>query len=95
MHGIVGAVVAGVGIVAEEVDPTVQPVRQSFYAFLFLGVATILLILSFLRHLRRAQSNLGPASDIPAAPPEVGDGSGADRGTEADSTAGRAEGDPR
>lgn len=61
MHGVVGAVVAGAGIVAEELDPTVQPVRQSFYVFVFLAVCTILLILSLLRHLRRAQGNLGSA----------------------------------
>jgi hypothetical protein len=61
MHGVVGAVVAGAGIIAEELDPTVQPVRQSFYVFVFLAVCTILLILSLLRHLRRAQGNLGSA----------------------------------
>lgn len=61
MQGVLGAVVAGAGVVAEEIDPTVQPTRASFYVFVFLAVALILLLLSFLRHLRRVQSNLGPA----------------------------------
>jgi hypothetical protein len=73
MYGVVGAVVAGAGIVAEEIDPTVQPVRQSFYVFVFLAVCTILLILSLLRHLRRAQGNLGSAraSGEPPAIPQA------------------------
>ncbi len=70
MHGVVGAVVAGAGIIAEEIDPTVQPVRQSFYVFVFLAVSTILLILSFLRHLRRAQGNLGSAREA-GEPPAI------------------------
>jgi sensor histidine kinase regulating citrate/malate metabolism len=76
MHGVVGAVVAGAGILAEDIDPTVQPTRASFWAFLFLALATVLLVLSFLRHLRRAQTNLGPAEQAPegsAADPAEGD----------------------
>jgi hypothetical protein len=46
------------GAVAEELDPTVQPVRASFYVFMFLAVALVLLLLSMLRHLRRARTNL-------------------------------------
>ena len=38
MHGVVGAVVAMVGA---EVDPTVQPVRQSFWVFLFVAVLSV------------------------------------------------------
>lgn len=94
MHGFVGAVVAGAGIVAEEVDPTVQPVRQSFYAFIVLGVATVLLILSFLHHLRRAQSNLGPADASAEADAGPDAASDADATAATDAPAG-AEGDPR
>lgn len=65
MHGIL--------MVAAEVDPTIQPVRQSFYVFVFLLVVTVLLLLSFLRHVRRAQRNLGsakqPAGSVAAAGP--------------------------
>jgi hypothetical protein len=68
MHGVVGAVRAGAGILAEDFDPTVQPSRGSFWAFLFLAVATVLLVLSFLRHLRRVQANLGPAEQAPGEP---------------------------
>lgn len=57
MHGVVGAVVAMVGA---EVDPTVQPVRQSFWVFLFVAVLLVLLIFSMLRHMRRARTNLAP-----------------------------------
>lgn len=73
MHGVVGAVVSGAGMVGEGIDPTVQPVRQSFYVFVFLAVCTVLLILSLLRHLRRAQGNLGSAraSGEPAAIPQA------------------------
>lgn len=50
-------------MVVSEVDPTVRPVIQSFYVFVFLAVATILLLLSFRRHVRRAQDNLGSARE--------------------------------
>jgi hypothetical protein len=36
---------------------------------MFLLLATVLLILSFLRHLRRAQANLGSAKEPPAVVP--------------------------
>ena len=56
-----------------EVDPTVQPVRASFYVFVFLAVMLAILLFSFVRHLRRAQGNLGsakvpPAGSAPGAP---------------------------
>ncbi len=78
MHGMLGAAVAGAGVVAEEIDPTVQPTRASFYVFVFLAVALILLILSFLRHLRRARANLGPARQpsVPAPTEQHADGDG-------------------
>jgi hypothetical protein len=78
MHGMLGAAVAGAGVVAEEIDPTVQPTRASFYVFVFLAVALILLILSFLRHLRRARTNLGPARQpsTPAPTKQQADGDG-------------------
>jgi hypothetical protein len=76
MHGVVGTVVAGVGIVAEEIDPTVQPVRQSFYVFVVLALCTALLIWSFMRHLRRAQGNLGSARAEQAADPTDPTGTG-------------------
>jgi hypothetical protein len=68
MRGVLDSVVAAV-VLAEEFDPTVQPSRGSFYVFVFLLVATVLLILSFLRHVRRAQANLGSAKEPPAAVP--------------------------
>ncbi|MCU0300910.1 MAG: hypothetical protein MUF35_04805 [Candidatus Nanopelagicales bacterium] len=61
MHGVVGGIAAAVGSVAAEVDPTKQPVRASAYVSLFLTAALVLLLLSFLRHLRRANQNLGSA----------------------------------
>jgi hypothetical protein len=67
MHAVLAAVVA-------EVDPTVQPVRQSFYVFVFLAVCLVVLLLSFLRHMRRAQSNLGSAKQAPAERREGADG---------------------
>jgi hypothetical protein len=69
MAVVLDSVVAGAGVLAEEFDPTVQPSRGSFYVFVFLAVATVLLILSFLRHLRRAQTNLGSAKEPPTGVP--------------------------
>ena len=60
--------VAAMGVVAE-VDPTVQPVRESFYVFLFLAAMLVVILVSFLRHMKRAQRNLGSAKDPAAAPP--------------------------
>jgi hypothetical protein len=81
MRSVVDSVVAGAGVLAEEFDPTVQPSRGSFYVFVFLLLATVLLSLSFLRHLRRAQTNLGsgkePPAVVPAPPAEDREG---DRG---------------
>ena len=72
------------GIVAQvgaEVDPTIQPVRQSFYFFVLLAVATVLLLFSMLRHMRRARTNLAlerpqaaiPSDDAPAPAPGRGE----------------------
>jgi hypothetical protein len=61
MHGVVGGITALVGTVAAEIDPTKQPVRTSFYVFLVLAAATVLLLWSLMRHLRRANTNLGSA----------------------------------
>jgi hypothetical protein len=52
--------------IVAEVDPTVQPVRESFYVFLFLAAMLAILLFSFVRHLRRAQGNLGSAKLPPA-----------------------------
>jgi membrane protein implicated in regulation of membrane protease activity len=62
MHGVVAAVVA-----AAEDGPTVRPSPLASVLFLILLAATILLLWSFVRHLRRAQSNLGSARLVPGA----------------------------
>ncbi len=59
MHGVVAAVLA-----AAEDGPTVRPSPLASVLFLFLLVATILLLWSFVRHLRRAQTNLGSARSV-------------------------------
>lgn len=65
-----GRIVAAVGA---EADPTLQPVRQSSYVFLFMAVLLVLLLISMVRHMRRARANLAPAEqaepEIPA--PEI------------------------
>ena len=69
MHGVLAALVA-----AEEIDPaTVRPSPLASVLFLVLLGAVILLLWSFLRHLRRAQSNLGPARIVPGAPASPGE----------------------
>jgi len=45
-----------------EVDPTVQPVRQSFYAFLFLAVFTVLLLIIF--YSIKAKGGWGFSADL-------------------------------
>lgn len=68
MHGVLAALVA-----AEEIDPaTVRPSSLSSLPFLFLLLALILLLWSFVRHLRRAQTNLGSARSTPGAPVDRG-----------------------
>ena len=68
MHGVLAALVA-----AEEIDPaTVRPSSLSSLPFLFLLLALILLLWSFVRHLRRAQTNLGSARSAPEAPVDRG-----------------------
>jgi hypothetical protein len=69
MSGMVGA-----AAVVAEVDPTVQPVRSSFYVFLFLAAMLAVLLFSLVRHLRRANQNLGSARQ---APGEAGPGTSA------------------
>jgi hypothetical protein len=63
MHGVVAAVLA-----AAEDGPTVRPSPLASVLFLFLLAATILLLWSFVRHLRRAQANLGSARSVPVEP---------------------------
>ncbi|MCU0282799.1 MAG: hypothetical protein MUD13_02730 [Candidatus Nanopelagicales bacterium] len=78
MHGVVGGITALVGTIGAEVDPTKQPVRESFYVFLVLAGALLVLLWSFLRHLRRANTNLGSArlgpGEAEGAPPSVPSG---------------------
>jgi membrane protein implicated in regulation of membrane protease activity len=62
MHGVVAAVVA-----AAEDGPTVRPSPLASVLFTTLLVITILLLWSFVRHLRRAQANLGSARVEPGA----------------------------
>ena len=74
-------VVEIVAQVGAEVDPTIQPVRQSFYVFAIVAVATILLLFSMVRHMRRARTNLAPerpqaaipSDDAPAPAPGRGE----------------------
>lgn len=57
MHVVLAALIA-----ADEVDPaTVRPAPLSAVVFTFLAVALVLLLWSFVRHVRRAQANLGSA----------------------------------
>ncbi len=74
MHGVVAAVVA-----AAEDGPTVRPSPLASILFLFLLAATILLLWSFVRHLRRAQTNLGSARSEPGAPGVTGEVEGDSR----------------
>lgn len=77
MHAVVVALVA-----AEEIDPaTVRPSPLASVVFIFLLVAVVLLLWSLVRHLRRAQANLGPARTIPPAAgrPDPGDPTSASR----------------
>ena len=61
MHGVLAALVA-----AEEIDPaTVRPSPLASVVFLFLLVSLVLLLWSFVRHTRRAQTNLGSARTAP------------------------------
>jgi hypothetical protein len=69
MHGVLVALVA-----AEEIDPaTVRPSPLGSVVLLFLLVATVLLLWSFVRHMRRAQANLGPANSEPVGAVVPGD----------------------
>lgn len=63
-----------VGAAVAALDPTKQPAPGSFWVFVFLAVMLVLLILSMLRHLRRAQENLGPAQVAAEAPRTGGQG---------------------
>jgi hypothetical protein len=52
----------------DPIDPaTLRPSPLSSVAFVFLLVATVLLLLSMRRHLGRARANLGSARDVPPA----------------------------
>lgn len=63
MHGVLAVLVA-----AEEIDPaTVRPSPLTSVVFTLLLVALVLLLWSFLRHMRRVQANLGPAGAAGAA----------------------------
>ena len=61
-----------VGAAVAAVDPTKQPAPGSFWVFVFMAVMLVLLILSMLRHLRRADANLRPA-EAPAPTPGAAD----------------------
>jgi hypothetical protein len=64
----VTATASTTGILAE-FDPTITPTRASFWPFLFVAVALILLMISMVRHLRRARENLGSErSEFPGFP---------------------------
>jgi hypothetical protein len=63
MHGVLTALVA-----AEEIDPaTVRPSPLGAIVSAFLLTSLVLLVWSFIRHLRRAQTNLGSARLAPAS----------------------------
>ncbi len=74
MHGVVAAVVA-----AAEDGPTVRPSPMASVMFTVLLLVTILLLWSFVRHLRRAQTNLGSARSVPGAPAAAGEVEGDSR----------------
>lgn len=63
----------------DPIDPaTLRPSPLSSVVFVFLLVATVLLLLSMRRHLGRARANLGSARVAPpGAPGRPGPGSGA------------------
>ncbi len=59
MHGVLAALVA-----ADEIDPaTVRPVPMSAVVFTILALTLVVLLWSFVRHLRRAQTNLGSSRE--------------------------------
>ncbi len=87
MHPVVAALTA-----ADEIDPaTVRPSPLASVVFVFLLLAVVLLLWSFVRHLRRAQANLGPARATP--PGEIRPGGTGAAGGPADT--GPGEGDIR
>ena len=51
---------ASTAAIVADFDPTMQPTRASFWPFLFVAIALALLMVSMVRHLRRARENLGP-----------------------------------
>lgn len=67
MVGVLHTVGSTAASVVAEVDPTVQPVRQSFYAFVFLAVLTVLLLISMIKQLRKVRTGL--EREHPAPPP--------------------------
>lgn len=59
MHGVLAALIA-----ADEIDPaTVRPVPLSAGVFTFLALMLLVLLWSFVRHVRKAQANLGSARE--------------------------------
>ncbi|MGB7981642.1 MAG: hypothetical protein WCF36_12710, partial [Candidatus Nanopelagicales bacterium] len=76
MHGVLAALIA-----ADEIDPaTVRPVPLSAGVFTFLALTLVVLLWSFVRHVRRAQANLGSAQQAQANPGPT-QGSRADSGS--------------
>lgn len=72
-------------VAAEEIDPaTVRPAPLSAVAFTILLVVLLLLLRSFLRHLRRVDNNLGPAKLPPAGPAARGTGAASEASAGAD-----------
>lgn len=75
---VTGVAATAVAAVSTEFDPTTQPTRGSFWAFVFIAIALVLLLISMTRHLRRAAENLpSTRSDFtgfPEARPESSDG---------------------
>lgn len=61
MVNSLSAVVTAAGVGAA-FDPTTQPSRGSFWVFVFMASALVLLMISMVRHMRRADRNLSPAT---------------------------------
>lgn len=82
-------------VVLEVIDPaTVRPSPLSAAVFGFLLVATVLLLVSMVRHMRRAQSNLGSAR-LPASGGAGQAGSAGQAGTSGHDGQAPGEGGPR
>lgn len=87
---------AAVLVAAEELDSAAtRPSPLTSVVFLFLLVALVLLLLSFVRHLRRAQQNLGPARRIPPGAASAGPEVDTEEGSQDQDGAGPRESGPR